>query len=325
MKRSVLNNTSSLILAFVGQKIFALLFFTWIARRVGVDITGAYIFAFSYTSFFAVFIDVGFTSFLIRQIARDASSAQKLIATVLGTKFWLGILTAAAVLATIPLLHKSDLVNTMVYIAVAVMILDSFTLTFWGIFRGFQNLKYEGINVVIAQVVILLSGAVVFYGHLPPFYLAAAIMSGSLYQFMAGAVLIKKKLSLSLKPNLNFGRLKLDLSPIFKISYPFALSIILTRFYTYFDQIMLSLMKGEYDLGIYGVPYKLTFAMQFIPGALGSALFPAMSEDFIQDKNRLGRLFEKSMFYLMLVSLPITTWVLVLAQPIILQIYGHKY
>lgn len=321
MKQSVLNNAAYLIAAFIGQKFFSFIFFTLIARQAGVEITGAYIFAFSYTSFFAVFIDIGFSSFLIREIARSREQAQKLLSTILAAKIGFSVLTAVVVLFSLPFLHKSSQINHMVYVSVLVMILDSFTLTFWGVFRGLQNLKYEGLHVVIGQVVILITGLTALALRLPPFYLVMAVMTGSLYQFCVSLYLVGKRAQFSLKPIIDRSHLR----QIFRISYPFALSLILTRFYTYFDQIYLSLIKGERDLGIYGVPYKLTFALQFIPGAIGSALFPAMSDYFVNDRGKLADLFERSMFYLMIIGLPAAAIIAVIAPQIITHVYGPQY
>ena len=71
MKQSVLSNTAYLVLAFIGQKFLSFVYFTLIARLFGVQTTGEYIFALSYTSLIAVFIDIGFSPYIIRETSRD--------------------------------------------------------------------------------------------------------------------------------------------------------------------------------------------------------------------------------------------------------------
>jgi O-antigen/teichoic acid export membrane protein len=89
--------------------------------------------------------------------------------------------------------------------------------------------------------------------------------------------------------------------------------------------VLLSIFRGDADVGWYSIPSKVTSALQFLPMAFMAALFPAMSEYFALDKERLKRTFEKSMHYLMIISLPLAAGVLVLAEPVVLKIYTAEY
>lgn len=321
MRQTVAKNAVFFTSALVGQKIFSFIFFTLIARFFGVENTGAYIFALSYTSIFSIFGDLGLAPLLIRETARSPQESERILRAMLAAKTWLIALTVAAAILVLQLINKSYLINTMVYLAVGIMVLDSFTLSFWAVFRGRQNLKYESINVLITQILILAVGLVVIWAGLPVPFLVGAVLAGSAYQFIASGILTGQKFRLKTWPKFD----QLLIRHLFKASFPFALAGIFTRFYSYLDQILLSLMVGEKALGFYSVPYKLTFALQFIPQAFGAALFPAMSDYYIHSKDKLARLFERAIFYLTALAMPSAVGIALLARPIILKIYGSQY
>jgi O-antigen/teichoic acid export membrane protein len=105
----------------------------------------------------------------------------------------------------------------------------------------------------------------------------------------------------------------------------FALAGIFVRVYSYIDQILLSVLIGDQALGWYAVPYKITYAFQFIPAAFSAAIYPAMSNLFVCDKTKLKNVFEKSMLMLILIAVPVAVGIACLADKIILKIYTAEF
>ena len=110
-----------------------------------------------------------------------------------------------------------------------------------------------------------------------------------------------------------------------KIAVPFALTAIFTRLYAFADSILLSKLAGDEAVGWYSIPYKITFAFQFLPLALGASLFPRFSEYFVSDKQKLARSFEQGMKYLMLIVFPIAIGIGVLAHDIVITLYKEQF
>jgi len=57
--QKIVKNTSYLTGAFIIQKVLAFIYFTILARVIGVDNVGKYTFALSYALIWAVFMDSG--------------------------------------------------------------------------------------------------------------------------------------------------------------------------------------------------------------------------------------------------------------------------
>lgn len=311
---NIAKNTSYLTLALILQKIISFTYFTLLARYVGPASLGKYYFAISFTTIFAIFIDLGFANVLIREVAKSSERAQKWLSNILALKIPLALLSLAVVFVLINVLHYDSLTRNLVYISCICMVLDSFTTTFFSVVRGFHNLKYESIASVIFQLIVLTFGygALLAGGGLVPAMFALAL--ASTFNFTYSLAILKSKIKISFKLLYDKALTK----EILKISWPFAVYAIFQRLYTYFDSVLLSVLAGDVEVGLYQVAFKIIFALQFLPMAFTASLYPAMSSYWQTNKEQLLISFERAMNYLIIISLPIIIGTIVLADKIIL-------
>lgn len=311
---NIAKNTSYLTLALVLQKIISFTYFTLLARYVGPVNLGKYYFAISFTTIFAIFIDLGFANVLTREVAKDANRSQKWLANILALKIPLALISLAAVFILINVLDYDPLTRNLVYISSLCMVLDSFTSTFFSVVRGWHNLKYESISSVIFQSIVLIFGysALLLGGGLIPAMGAMALASS--FNFIYSFLILKNKIKIAIKVMIDKPLIK----EILVIGWPFALYAIFQRLYTYLDSVFLSVLAGDEQVGLYQVAFKIIFALQFLPMAFTASLYPAMSYYWQTNKEQLLVSFERAMNYLIIISLPIIVGAIVLSDKIIL-------
>ncbi len=322
----VVKNTAYLAGASVLQKLLAFIYFSIIARMLGVEKTGLYTFALSYTALFAMFMDLGLSSVLVREVARDKNKikTQSLLNTVLGLKLIFGFLILFVVWVSIWFLETDPTTRYLVFLSSLVMFLDSFVLTFWCVFRGWQKLSYEAFSMIGAQGLIMLVGLAGLFLGMPIWILIFAFILGSASQLLFFIYLSKKKLGLFL----NFSWDTRAIRSLTLLALPFAFLSIFTKFFHSADLVLLKfLTKGEGAryVGYYSVPYKIHFALNFIPASFGVVIYPAMSRYYVSSRKALKRLFERSLFFLMILGIPCAIGIAVLAPELILKIYGSDY
>ena len=317
---NIAKNTSYLTIALIMQKVISFTYFAFLARNLGPENLGKYYFALSFTTIFAIFIDLGFINFLTREVAKKQEAAGKLLGNILSVKMALTVLTTVAVLVVINLFNHDQLTKDLVYISIICMVLDSFTTTIFAVIRGFHNLKYESISSVIFQLIVLTFGLLAMYFGLDLRLVFGTLALASVYNFIYSFWILWHKIGI--KPRLLYDTVVIR--AIFKVSLPFALFAIFQRFYTYLDSVFLSLMAGDYYVGLYQVAFKIIFALQFLPLAFTASLYPAMSTYWLSNKPQLTIAFERAMNYLIIISLPIIFGVLMLADQIIL-IFKDNY
>ena len=317
----VARNTTFLTIAQALQKVLSFFYFTYLAYKIGDSDVGKYVWALSFTGIFALFMEFGLSRVLTREVAKDYSRAKRYIANVLGVKILLAAVTVILAIIIINLTGRDPIIVTMVYIAMAIIILDTFTQTFYSIFRAYQVLKYESLGIVIYQIIIVVSGFLVLKFGLGLKALITAVLMGSAFNFLYSLILLILKGKIKIKIALEKPLVKLILG----IAIPFALYGIFYKISISIDTVMLGLLAGDRFVGWYSVASKITLALTFIPGAFATSLFPAFSHYFVSSKENLKKTFENAMFYLMIISLPLSIGILSIADKLILKMYGPVF
>ncbi|MBU0614002.1 flippase [Patescibacteria group bacterium] len=313
-------NTMYLTVASVLQKAIAFLYFALIARYVGVEQTGAYFLALAIVTVVAVFEDIGITSVVIREVSKHQEDAKKWTQAVLGIKvFTIPLTVIFACIAPLVLGYNQDVTN-LVWIAIAVMVADTLSLSFYGVLRGLQNLKYESLGIFFGQFITATLGIIfILTGIATLELLIIALVAGSLWNVLFSGFFIIKKLGWgSIVPGYAMGW-----RPI-KIAFAFFLAAVFTKVYSYVDSIILSIVEGESAVGIYAVAYKLTYAFQFLPLAFVAALYPTMSAQS-NDEKALKETLLNAFWYMGLMVFPIVFGIWALAPEIIHMFYGIEF
>ena len=317
----VAKNTVYLTIAYIIQKCFSFFYYIYIARQIGDENLGRYTWALALTGIFALFIEFGLGPVLTREIAKYKERAKDYLSNVIGIKILFSVIVVFALLITINLLDKPTETTHMVYLAALVILLDSFTFSFYSIFRAYQTLKYEALGIIIYQALIVSAGVAFLATSFPPIYLVIAILLGSTFNCIYSFTLVVKKAGI--RPKISYDKRILKL--LLKIAIPFALAGIFVKTAGQIDQVLLGQLAGDRFVAWYAVAYKLAYTLTFIPGAFATSFFPAMSHYFVTSKEKLAKTFEHAMFYLIVVSIPISVGTFLLAENIILKMYGPVF
>ena len=310
---NIAKNTSYFTLALVLQKIISFTYFVLIARALGPADLGKYSFAISFTSIFGIFIDIGQSNVLTRDVAKRPNDTEKLFSSVFLMKLPLAILSMLAVFCIINFSAYPEITRQLVYLSMLCMVLDSFTLTFFAVSRGLHNLKYESISSIIFQLIVFAVILVVLKFNLGLTWLMMSLVIASLYNFLFSFYILRKnwKIKINWRPD------KILIKSIVLVSLPFAIYAIFQRVYMYLDSVLLSMLAGDHQVGIYQIPFKIIFALQFLPLAFVASLFPAMSHYWHNNREQLSITFERAMNYLIIISLPVSVGGIILADKII--------
>ncbi len=312
---NIAKNTSYLTIALIIQKVLSFFYFVLLARNLGPEFLGKYYFAISFTTIFAIFIDLGLVNYLTRETAKQKERAPKLLSNVLGFKVVSSVISVLAVILFINILGDYDVMSRqLVYISVICMVLDSFTLTFFGAIRGFHNLKFESISSIIFQLIVLSLGWIFLILKMDLRVIMLSLVTASLFNFVYSWAILKYKIKMPIFLAWDLAFIK----KIFVVSLPFALFGIFQRLYTYLDSVLLSFFSGDYYVGIYQISFKIIFALQFLPMAFIASLYPAMSYYWLENREQLVIAFRRSIDYLLLISVPISLAVFILSDKILL-------
>lgn len=306
--------------ASIGQKLIAFLYFALIARTIGEDSLGSYFIALAMVTTIGVLDDVGLTSVTIREVAKTPERAKELIRNVIGIKL-ITMPVTIGLAFLLPDWRGFDGETTMlIQIAIAVMLLDTLSVSMYGVLRGMHQLKYESIGIFVGQSLTAIVGSVALVvGSGDLRLLVVALIVGSGWNMLFSISHVVRRLGLdALKPSWS------QAMPMLRMSFMFFLAAVFVKVYSYIDSLMIEEFLGKGAVGIYAVAYKFTYAFQFLPLAFVGALYPTMSS-FASNPIELNKTLIKAEWYLMMLAAPIVFGIFALAPEIIDTVYGAKY
>jgi len=317
--RRVARNTSIIIVGDIVFRLISLVVTIYLARYLGTAGFGKYNFVFAYLAFFNILTDLGLQTILVREMSRDPSITPKLIGNAYIIRLILTVTAIISSIVVISLMSYPADTTTYVYIASLTLLFVSFSDFYRTIFEANLRMEY---NITAKLVFKFLSAVLILW---------IIFAKGTLLHIMIALVL-----SEMVKTLLNYSFSRKFVTPQFKIDFglwkylikeclPLALSSIIIIIYSRIDVIMLSIMKGDVPVGLYSAAYKLSDPFLLIPSALGVSLFPIMSKSFRNSREELIRIYELSFKYILIIMLPIAIITTLLADRIILLIYGDAF
>lgn len=318
--RRIARNTIFIIGALVGQKVLSFLYFTIIARVMGVEDTGRYFLAVSFGLLFSVLADLGLAPFLVRESAKLREGVATQLRGILGLKAIL-LVSAFVGMNGIALVVPYPSITRQLIMIVSISILfESSNLTLYSILRGWQRLEFESIGIVVGQAIALCFGVVTLFFFRSLHLLVVGLLLGNVANFLWAIMLMRR-----FHVPMAFSFSTVALRQTFVAIIPFALAAVFTRVTGFVDSFLLSIFGTETMVGLYSVPFKVTFALQFIPLGFAASLLPAMSALAEHDKKALARTFVKSSLYLFFIVLPVAFGIAGLADRIIPEVFGLAY
>lgn len=324
---NIAKNTSYFTLALILQKIISFTYFIILARFLGPADLGKYYFAISFTSIFSIFIDIGMTNILTREVARYSDSLKEnrkkisdLIGGIFSIKIVMAIVSSLAVVSLINILNYPDITKKLVYIALISMNLDSFTASFYAIVRGLHNLLFESIGSVIFQLIVFSLGLIFIQLNSGLGWIIFALGAASIFNFIYSLTLVNIKWKIKTIPKWNLFLIKTTIL----LAAPFSVYAISQKAYMFFDTVLLSILASDISVGLYQIPFKIIFALQFLPLAFTASLYPAMSTYWINNRQQLSITFERAMKYLIIISVPISAGIIMLSD-IIIKIFKEGF
>ena len=156
--RRIARNTAVLLVAQVASYLLAFFYAMYAARYLGAAGYGILAFALAFTAIFGVLTDLGLSSLMTRQVARDRSQALKYLANVGLMKTTLVAITFGLIALTINLMDYPQETITVVYLLGLYVILTTFAQMFYSIFQAFERMEFEALLQVVRNSLMVLIG-----------------------------------------------------------------------------------------------------------------------------------------------------------------------
>ena len=316
----IARNTVLLLLSNVAGFVLGFFFTMYVARYLAAEGFGVLSFALAFTAIFGVLTDIGLQTLMIREITRDKSLAQKYLSNIAVLKVVLGIITFGLIALTAQLAHYPAETVRVVYLLGLSVVLGAFSTMFYGLFRAYERMEFEALGGA-------LSGGLLLAGALWGIHHDYSIAGFAWVYFVASIIILGYCFVVAVW-RFTMPRIEVDLrfwKETLQQAWPFALSGVFLAIYLWIDSVMISAMKGNEAVGWYNAAYRLILILTFVPAAYFGAVFPSMSRFHVSSKEFLRFIHERSFKYLLMLGVPIGVGMTILANKIIVLIFGSGY
>lgn len=292
-----------------------------IARHLGVDAFGKLGFALAYVGIFGIISTLGLNRIGMRELVAagdDTVAVSRVENTILVMRMSIGFLLMPLAVFVAWVIGGVDLRLVLILSPICLfMAFDVVELHFQSMSQARKSSSARSISyliVMLIRVVLLACGAdLIAFGAAAMFeYLGAA--TALFIVFRANGNQFRPA---NFDPSLA-RRLVMESWPEIFASFAGILFIRL-------DQVMLGIMNGPHDVGIFAVASRLSEAWYFIPVALVTSTFPSIVRvrdiNYQQYLNRIGHLM-RALVAISYAAIAVTT---ISAHWIIVRLYGNQY
>ncbi len=320
VKRSIIGNTLFQINGKVISTILGLLSVGIMTRYLGSDGYGQFIIVLTFLQFFAIAGGFGLPLTMSRMISRDGADERRLVSNI----FALRLVTGLIIFAAAPLVALAFPYPHAVKVGIAIGTLSFLALALSETVKGIMQKHLTTWKSSISEMVgrmIMLGGVVAAvasgFGLLA---FVAALSLSNLAQFALTYAFARKHGPIGLK----FER-SVWLETIIE-AWPIGVSILFNLIYLKGDIVIMSVMRSQSEVGLYGAAYKVLDVVTVVPYIFMGLSLPLLTKawsrgDFAGFRRKLSMAFD----FLALVAVPVMFGGIAVSADLMAFIAGEEF
>jgi len=317
--RKIAYNVAVSSVTKVLSTILALVSIGFITRYLGADGFGKYATVLAFLSFFTAIADLGLYYIATREISRAGADEEK----ILGNIFSIRLISSLIVFAISPIIiwffpYPAE-VKMGIIIVTASFIFSSGYQILNGVFQKNLAMDKVAIGELVGKIVQVIIVIVAVKMKLSFNWVVSSILLNMIVNFGIMYFLAKKYIKLHLRFDFDYWKVFL------KESAPMGIASIIIFVYYKMDTILLSVMKTNFDVGIYNAAYKVLDNIAFFPAMIAGLVMPIMAHSIFTDKKRFKDISNKTFKVFIILAVPLVIGTLFLSDGIIRVIGGAGF
>lgn len=303
------------------RRISSLIFISIVAKNLGPDNYGNYGLSQDYAFLFTTLLDMGFSAFLMKEIARCPNKVEYYCNNIFSIRLILSVPMLISGLISGVLLNYPDIFFVIFFLQFTWLAIDAIAGTYRKSLMALERMYIESSYFSIqsfSKLFLLLS--LLFFQ--PNIYIFCFIdIFSTIIPFLYVMISFKKITKASLKFILNLNEWKLwfkELLPITFIQIIFAL-------WNRLDTQFLIQYRGSFEVGIFSAVNRLVGLFFTVAMYIVVANIPQLSKYYIDDQNKFKKLAANQTKKNFFIGLAIGLFLCIFSNPIIQTIYGTEY
>jgi O-antigen/teichoic acid export membrane protein len=318
--RRIARNTGVQVVAEALSKLASLALYVVMARSLGVEGFGEFMFALSLALLLTVVAGFGIDAVIVRHVAREPRAVHSLLADAIAVKVVFGLLGVALAVGVAFAGGYSTPVRVTVGVLAVASVIDMLSRNFYAAFQARDDLGPTAVGLMIQRFSTAAVGMALLLAGGGVVAVALVWLGGSLASLAYATVRLARARLLP-EPRSSWRRGRALITGSFAIGLAGIFSTVLFRV----DSTMLSLLEDNAAVGLYGVAYRLLESTLFLSFAFVAALLPMLSRLSRTSTPPVADVFELGCKVLAVMLVPLGVAFVAFAEPIIDTLYGDEY
>ncbi len=297
------------------------LFTILIARQLGTEGFGAFSFALSLASILVIVGEMGLPKMVVRELANHREEVGRYIGDLSVLRLLAGLASTGLVAFILLFAPKSpDGRLPLFLMGLSLLVFTGLRRFFDAIFQAFEVMKYQALVDVVDILLTFGVGTALLFNGYGLMGVAFAMMVGATVSMAMDFIILTRKLG---KPVFTFDWAFWKKMVIGAV--PFGVIGVLTFLFGYSNTVLLSLLRGNVEAGLFSSAYRVIWMLAIIPATCMTAVFPFLSRVGRSPGDRHHAAIRLVVKYLACLSLPFSGLLVVYAPQIISAVYGREY
>jgi len=289
-------------------------------RYLGQDGYGGYTTIIAFLQFFGILVDFGLTLTTVQMISEPNADADKITSNIFTLRFF----SAIIFLGLAPILVLFFPYSATLKIGVAVTTFSFLFIALNQVLIGLfqKNLRMEKVAIAenAGRVVLVAGIAATIYFQAGLLSMLLAVILGSATNFLLNFLFSLKYARIRFKFDFKIWK------EIFNRSWPIGLSIAFNLIYLKADVIVLSLMRSQAEVGLYGASYRVLDVLTTLPMMFAGLILPVLTASWAEKNlERFKRIIQKSFDFLVMIIVPIIFGVYFVGERVMSFVAGNDF
>ncbi|WP_136807957.1 flippase [Desulfosediminicola flagellatus] len=316
----VAKNSAILGLQQVAVNLLSIVVVGYVARSLGKVDYGIFSLAFTFSIFFAFLGQLGLRTLTIREVARERGKANVYLGKIIPARILLiGIMTAVIPMVAMIMQYDKKAVY-IIFIAALANMFEQLSKIISDIFQANEEMGKVAVRDILVRIFTGVASIVVLKVGCGLVTVSWVYVIGAMLGLSFNAYLYNRRFE--------FPALSVDLKFIWtniKEGLSFMLLGMASTMYTNVDVFLISKIQDLQSVGVYNAAANLFYRLSFVADAVATASFPAIAQLYWKDYQGASEVMSKSINGIILLSVPTAIGGWLLADDIILLIFGQEY
>ncbi len=288
-----------------------------LAHALGATNFGINSFAVSYVAYFLIVVNLGYETFVTREIARDATGLRRLVDSMVSMRLLIGTIVAVLLIASLFLL-KLPAFGRLVILVQGIGLFSS-AIALNCVYQGLQQMRVVATREFLGSL-INMSG-ILWLVHSPGDLVVAACVSA--------ATVILTNVPILIRYTRDFGppRLHLPQSDDWRTAHTsmaYFWSVLMITITYNIHIVLLGLLRNENDVGLFSAGWRLFNFAVVIPNLISTLFLPRIANLTARPTERM-RSIEIYMQTIIVCAVPVTIFGMLLIPQILVLLFGPTY